>query len=75
MPKIKEKSQIILQTVDLLLATGLAWKTNFNGCTGPGSKGLDSRLQHYFSVAGIPTSADECLEAVQSNLTGPVLFF
>ena len=32
------------------------------------------KLLHYFSVAGIPTSADECVEADQSNLTGPVLF-
>ena len=40
-------------------------------------KGLDSMLLYYFSAAGIPTSADECLEvkAVHSNLTGPVLFF
>ena len=37
------------------------------------AKGLVSMLLHYFSAAGIPTSADECLEAVQSNLTGPVL--
>ena len=40
-----------------------------------GKKGLDSKLLHYFSVAGIPASTDECLEADQSNLTGPVLLF
>ena len=34
-----------------------------------GGKELDSKLLHYFSVAGIPTSADECLEADRSNLT------
>ena len=45
-------------------------KANFNGCTGPGAKELDSRLPHYFSAAGVPTNADECLETVQSNLTG-----
>ena len=50
---------------------GLLGKANFNGCTGPGAKAVDSRLPHYFSAA----AADECLEAVQSNLTGPVLFF
>ena len=61
--------------MDLLLVTGLAGQANFNGCTDPGAKELDSKLLHYFSVAGIPTSADECLEADQSNLTGPVLFF
>ena len=54
---------------------GLLGKTNFNGCTGPGAKVLDSWLPHYFSAARVPTNADECLEAVQSNLTGPVLFF
>ena len=53
----------------------LLGKANFNRCTDLGAKGLDSMLLHYFSAAGIPTSADECLEAVQSNLTGPVLFF
>ena len=53
----------------------LLGKANFNGCTDLGVKGLDSMLLHYFSAAGIPTSADECLEAVQSNLTGPMLFF
>ena len=31
---------------------------------------LDSWLPHYFSAAGVPTDADECLEAVQSDLTG-----
>ena len=31
-------------------------------------------LPQYFSAAGVPTNADECLEADQSNLTGPVLF-
>ena len=45
-------------------------KANFNGCTGPGAKELNSKLPHYFSAAGVPTNADECLEAVQSNLTG-----
>ena len=50
-------------------------EANFNCCTDLGVKGLDSMQLHYFSVAGIPTSADECLEAVQRNLTGPVLFF
>ena len=54
---------------------GLLVKANFNGCTDLGVKGLDSMLLHYFSAAGIPTSVDECLEAVQSNLTGQVLFF
>ena len=37
--------------------------------------GQDGKLLHYFSVAGIPTSADECLEAVQSNLTGHSVCF
>ena len=46
-----------------------------DGCTGPGAKVLDSKLPHYFSAAGVPTNADECLEADQSNLTGPVLCF
>ena len=50
-------------------------QANFNGCTDPGAKELDSMLPHHFSAAGVPTNADECLEAVQSNLTGPVLFF
>ena len=54
---------------------GLLGKANFNGSIDLGVKGLDSMLLHYFSAAGIPTSAAECLEAVQSNLTGPVLFF
>ena len=54
---------------------GLLGKANFNGSTGPGAKVVDSRLPHYFSAAGVPTNADECLEAVQSNLTQPVLFF
>ena len=31
---------------------------------------LDSWLPHHFSAAGVPTNADECLEAVQSDLTG-----
>ena len=31
---------------------------------------LDSWLPHHFSAAGVPTDADECLEAVQSDLTG-----
>ena len=45
-------------------------KANFIGCTGPGAKEFDSKLPHYFSAAGVPTNADECLEAVQTNLTG-----
>ena len=61
--------------MDLLLAAGIAGQANFHGCTDLGAKGLGIRLLHYFSVADISTSADECLEAVQSNLTGPVLFF
>ena len=31
---------------------------------------MDSWLPHYFSAAGVPTNADECLEADQSNLAG-----
>ena len=31
---------------------------------------LDSWLPHHFSAAGVPTNADECLEAVQRDLTG-----
>ena len=58
--------------MDLL---GLLDKANFNGCTGPEAKELDCKLLYDFSVAGIPTSADECLEADQSNLTGSLLFF
>ena len=50
-------------------------KANFNGCTGPGAKEMGNKLLRYFSIAGVPTSADECLEVDQSNLTGPVLFF
>ena len=49
---------------------GLLGKANFNGCTDPAAKELDSWLPHHFSTAGVPTNADECLEAVQSNLTG-----
>ena len=55
--------------MDLLLATGLAGQANFNCYTGTGAKVMDSRLPHYFSAAGVPTNADECLEAVLSNLT------
>ena len=44
-------------------------KSNFNGCTDPGANELDSLLPHHFSAAGVPTNADECLEAVQSDLT------
>ena len=33
---------------------------------------LDSKLPHYFSEGSVPTDANECLEAVQSNVTGPV---
>ena len=35
-----------------------------------GAKELDSWLPHHFSAAGVPTNTDECLEAVQSDLTG-----
>ena len=49
---------------------GLLGKANFNGYTDLGAKGLDSLLPHHFSAAGVPTNADESLEAVQSNLTG-----
>ena len=45
-------------------------KANFSGCTDLGAKELDSWLPHHFSAAGVPLNADECLEAVQSNLTG-----
>ena len=45
-------------------------KANFNGCTGPGAKELNIMLPHYYSAAGVPTNADECLDSVQSNLTG-----
>ena len=31
---------------------------------------LDSWLPHHFLAAGVPTNADECLEGVQSDLTG-----
>ena len=31
---------------------------------------LDSWLAHHFPAAGVPTNADECLEAVQSDMTG-----
>ena len=31
---------------------------------------MDSWLPHHYSAAGVPTNADECLEAVQSDLTG-----
>ena len=50
----------------------LGWlgKANFNGCTDPGAKELDSWQPHHFSAAGVPTNADKCLEAVQSDLTG-----
>ena len=54
---------------------GLLGKANFNGCTVPGAKELDSWLPHHFSAMGDHTNADECLEAVLSNLTGPVLSF
>ena len=50
-------------------------KANFIGYTDPGAKELDSLLQHHFLAAGVPTNADECPEAVQSDLTEPVLFF
>ena len=50
-------------------------KANFNGCTDPGATELDSKLPHHFSAAGVPTNADECLEAVQSNLTGHSALF
>ena len=53
---------------------GLLGKADLNGCTDPGVKEMDSKLLHFFSVADIPTTEDECLEAVQSNLTGPMLF-
>ena len=33
---------------------------------------MDSWIPHHFSAAGVHTNADECLDAVQSNLTGPV---
>ena len=49
---------------------GFLGKANFSGCTDPGAKVLDSELPHYFSAADVPTNVDECLEAVQSNLTG-----
>ena len=45
-------------------------KANFSGFTDLGAKVLDSWLPHQFSAAGVPTNADECLEAVQSDLTG-----
>ena len=45
-------------------------KANFKGCKDPGAKELGCQLSHYFSVAGVPTNADQCLEAVQSTLTG-----
>ena len=50
-------------------------KANFSGCTDLGAKVLDSWLPHHFSAAGVPTDADECLEAVQSDLTGHSAFF
>ena len=53
---------------------GLLGKANFNGCADPEVKELDSWQPLHFLAAGVPTNADECLEAVQSNLTGPVLF-
>ena len=31
---------------------------------------LVSWLPHHLSAAGVPTNTDECLEAVQSDLTG-----
>ena len=49
---------------------GLLGKANFNGCTDLGAKVLDSWLPHHFSAAGVPSNVDECLEAVQSDLTG-----
>ena len=49
---------------------GLLGKANFSGCTDLGAKELDSWLPHHFSAARVPTDADECLEAVQSDLTG-----
>ena len=55
--------------MDLLLATWLAGEANFNGCTGPGAKESDSKLLHYYSEAGIPMSADECLEADQCSFS------
>ena len=48
----------------------LLGKAHFNGCTDPGAIELDSWLPHHFSAAGVPTNADECLEAAQSDLTG-----
>ena len=36
---------------------------------------LDSGLLHCFSAAGIPTNADECLEAGQSDLAGHSALF
>ena len=54
---------------------GFLCKVDSNGCTGPGAKVMDSKLPHSFLAAGVPTNADECLEADQSRLTGPVLFF
>ena len=49
---------------------GLLGKANFSGCTDLWAKELESWLPHHFSAAGVPTNADECLEAVQSDLTG-----
>ena len=44
-------------------------KANFNGCTDPGAKEFDRWLPHYFSAADVPTNADECLEADQTDRT------
>ena len=49
---------------------GLLDKANFSGCTDLLAKELDSWLPHNFSAAGVPTNADECLEADQSDLAG-----
>ena len=45
-------------------------KANLSGDTDLGAKQLDSWLPHHFSAAHVPTNADECLEAIQSDLTG-----
>ena len=40
-----------------------------------GGKVLDSWLPHHFLAAGVPTNADEFVEAVQSDLTGHSAYF
>ena len=61
--------------MQLLLAAGLAGQGKFQWLHRFRAKKLNRKLLHYLSAAVIPTNADECLEAVESNLTGHSAIF